>query len=175
MQLDLGRLAALEPDHHFGKEVLPQVSKTFDRLRLEVEPLKLELWLRMQRDRLEIAAQYGHPPADLIIDDRVYVRLRGQAWRSASGRIAIENPERQPVEYYAEAFGPGGALLITEGSRDRPLNFLYGAPRASAASGKTTLLWILGGSALLFAGATLVLVATMSHNDAPPSEAALVR
>jgi len=167
MQLDLGRLAALEPEYRFGAEVLPQVRTTFDRLRLEVEPLKLELWLRKEQQQLEISAQYGRPPPQLVLDDRVYGRIPGQPWREAPGRIAIANPERQPVEYYAEAFGPGGALLIARGSREQPLRFVYEGPAAQAAhaGNSTTLWWILGGSAVLLAGATVLIVAMMSEND----------
>jgi len=166
MQLDLGRLAALEPEYRFGLEALPQVRTSFDRLRLEVQPLKLELWLRKEHEQLEISAQYGRPPPQLVLDDRVYVRVHGQAWRSAPGRVAIANPERQPVEYYAEAFGPGGALLIARGSRERPLRFVYEGPAAQAPSGDASKLWwILGGSAVLLAGAAIVIVAMVSEND----------
>jgi hypothetical protein len=177
MRLDLERLAALEPEYRFGAEVLPQVRTSFDRLRLEVEPLTLELWVRKEGEQLEISAQYGRPPPQLVLEDRVYVRVRGQPWRSAAARIAIANPERQPVEYYAEAFGPGGALLVARGSREQPLRFFYEGPAAAQATAgnSTTLWWVLGGSALLLAGATVLIAAMVSENDHTQFEGPVVR
>jgi hypothetical protein len=93
----------------------------------------------------------------------VYGRIAGQAFQAQRERLKIDDPERLPIDYYAEVYGPGQALLLTRGSRDAPLHFDLEAHDAGARG--HTMWWVIGGGAVVLVGATILLVALMSHSD----------
>lgn len=165
MQRDLACLAALEPRFEFGAEVLPEVRTALAAQQATVEPLRLTLRLAERGQALQIAAEYGRLPPGLVVEDRVYARLAGQSWQTGPQRLELANPQREPVEYFAQAFGPGGALLLERGSRQAPLRFDYPPAASARADGPSAWPFILGGGAVLLVGATVLAIVLMSDSD----------
>lgn len=120
---NLTALASIEPDHTFASNVPPTVQARFETLQSELEgPLDLEVEGRRIRGGFQIDARIQGDDGDLVEETQIYARLPGGEWVQTEGRTAsIPVRGEGAVEYYVVALGPGGAVLLTEGTEFEPL------------------------------------------------------
>lgn len=123
----LAALATLRPAHRFGDETPPDVQDQFARLR--GERLALDAGAHVASGELVLRARTVDP-SRLIRRVRIAVRIGG-AWSVEDGRERRVAVGTEPTEWYAEAIGPGGAIVASAGSADDPRV----ASGATAASG----------------------------------------
>jgi hypothetical protein len=112
----LATLASLRPSHRFGPEVPPEVQDQFARLR--GDRISIEARAHVANGELVVRARTTDP-ARLIRRVRIAVRAAG-AWSEEDGterRIATGS---ESTEWYAEAIGPGGAIVASFGSAGDP-------------------------------------------------------
>lgn len=125
---NLTALASIEPDHTFASNVPPTVQSRFETLQRERDgPLELEVEARRIRGGFQIDARIQGDDSELIEETLIYARLPGGEWVPTEGRTAsIPVRGEGAVEYYVDALGPGGAVLLSEGTENEPR--LIGTP-----------------------------------------------
>ena len=178
---DLAALATIRPDHGLGAEVPPAVRDDFRTLvGQRAGPLGVVIEPQASDGQLLLSARVVGDPDGLVREARLYARVDGGRWASASDtlRVAAEPGER--VEHYVELVGPGGAVLRQRGSATDPLVWQAssgGEPLAFGAGSATHEggddggdgvgwgWWLAGGAAVAIGAAVLIFVLA-SNGDA---------
>ncbi len=121
-EVDLLRLAGLDPTRQLGREIHPSLRRLFDTVRERVPgPVRLELAAERNGDIVRVRVTVADDVAALTQAFRLYARPEGGSWRETEqATLEIDVRPSQAAEYYAEAIGPGGAVIATSGSRDAP-------------------------------------------------------
>jgi len=125
LDADLFRLASLEPRMELARDVPPRVREAFAQARRRVRaPISLEVEVRANGPAIRVTARVVGDDAGLVRSVRVSARQhgRGARWqRRTDAPIDIEvGDDDTAVEYYAEALGPGRAVLVSEGYPAEP-------------------------------------------------------
>ncbi len=130
MDRALGRLASLEPAHEFDDTVPPALQERFERVRRGLDGvLRVEVEAREIRGGFRIDVTLHGDIGELVGETLIFARLPGGEWvRTEGSRASIPARGDAAVEYYVNAIGPGGALLLDEGSEEAPL--IVGTPGA---------------------------------------------
>ena len=167
---DLERLALLAPDRGLPAEAPPSLRERFATFLEETEPMSLEV--RTERTSDGVVLESVVSPEDSDVVDRVILFARlspEQSFRRGVDRVTVETTLAGVLEYHAEAIGPGGTPLLTQGSDAQPLRFPFLAadrPDGDDNDGGSPLPWILGGSAALVATAIAIgLAVALSGSD----------
>jgi hypothetical protein len=95
-----------------------------------------------------LTARVERDPNGLVRETRIHHREPGMPWETTAGseaRVAAET-----VEHWAEAIGPGGAVLATAASADAPRRFsIEDDADGDGGAGDGVPLWVwIGGGAL---------------------------
>lgn len=170
---DLARLVAIDPSHRFGDEAPPEAAEALDRARSSSPgPLAVRVVVDPQASGVSLAPDLQNDVGSMVREVRVHGRAAGETRfeRATDGVLVIQGDASGAVEYYAEAVGPGGAIIATAGSESSPLRW---APRDGSAvapdpgegGGPGAWVWILGGVGVVAVAAVVVLVATSSSGD----------
>ncbi|MBW2465344.1 MAG: hypothetical protein JRH11_27095 [Deltaproteobacteria bacterium] len=155
---DLERIAALDPEHSFdpnyyAAEVTDAFAETVrnraGRLALEAEALLLA------SGDLEIRSEIHNDPGDLVQNVQIYGRAVGEDWERGEGSLRTEISGDQGAEYYAQAVGPGGAIVATHGSEGAPLLF----EGEGGGAGEAVPLWVWIGGASVIVAAVIIIAA----------------
>jgi hypothetical protein len=120
---DVQRLARAAPELALGPELPPRFRERFRAFVDEGLVLALDTRVRRTEDVLEVSAVVVGDPGGLVRSIRVAGRLPGAStrWERARGAtLRIAEPDATSVEYYVEVVGPGGAVLVREGSAESP-------------------------------------------------------
>jgi hypothetical protein len=120
---ELGALLALDPDRQLGEAVPPDLRDALDALRARPHPpLEIAVEATSTAGRYRLRAVVSNDGASIVREPRVFARPAGErSWRaSEDGALAIETAAAE-LAYYAEAIGPGGAVVARQGSADAPL------------------------------------------------------
>lgn len=146
---DLAALASLEPGHVLPPEAPPPLVEAF--AASAHEPLALvPRWEDGTPGTTRLGITVLHDAGGLVELVRVHARRRGEPW-SVYDEPSVEVAHRdgEVVEAWVEAIGPGGAVLVREGSELAPLEHGGSLPegvRAALASPETpsdaTWLWV---------------------------------
>ena len=164
MAADLELVATLEPKLALDPGLPPEVRAAFPT-RAEQLALRVDGESRPQSVRLHL--QVFGLRTDLVRGVKLSARPRGGEWISGeTSELEIGAQPGEPVEYYAVAYGPGGAELITLGSWSEPRSLTpapVGALQADEESSDVGW-WIAGGVAVAAVAATVgILLATSSE------------
>lgn len=129
LEVDLARLAALDPDHTFGTGLPPEIAEAFLRVRARSPgPLRVEVEMRPVPAGLALHAAAVND-AGLVRALEVHARVAGGPWRTATDELVVTGAPGAAVELWATARGPGGALVGTRGTAEAPVSALLpGAP-----------------------------------------------
>ena len=121
MERDLLALALIQPDYALGERAPPAVRRAFRRARGHASArLALDLAAARRGDAIEVRATVAHDLIDLVRRVELAARAPGEEWvRSATGRVQLPGGA-EVVEAHAEAIGPGGAVLLSEGTEEAP-------------------------------------------------------
>jgi hypothetical protein len=161
---NLVRIAALDPDHAFDANYFPaDVSDVFrdivsDRdgaLAIEAEAVVLA------SGEFEVRGRVRNDPG-LSEDVRVFGRGAGGEWASGSGTLRVAPEGAKRGEFYAEAVGPGGAILARDGQEASPLSVDLAVATADEGGGVPVWVWIVGGVVLAGIAVTIIAVAATS-------------
>jgi len=117
---DLVALLSLDPLAELGEMAPPALQRELARLRGELRgPLAIEVVAEPIPDGFVVRTVVREDLAALVRQVRVSWRT-DEGWASATG-AEVRVPVRPSLEYFAEAIGPGGAVLAQEGSEAEPL------------------------------------------------------
>lgn len=171
MEADLARLVALDPEAALPASAPPPVHEALERARASVRPPTLSAEARPTGTGVEVRARADQHGADLVRSLRAYARReRDEEWRRGdAGAVSIDAAPGDTVLWYAEAIGPGGAVLLSEGSRVDPGALVVPVPVASDAGGGDETTWWLvgGGAAAAVVGAVVAVVAVVTTSGEP--------
>jgi hypothetical protein len=121
MEADLLRLATLEPDHALPASAPPRVRRAFERIRARIsEPLTLQVDIGRTDHGLRLAARVRGDDAGLVQRVSLFARTGASFEAAERAEMEVEVGDDEAVEYYAEAVGPGGAVVVTEGTAESP-------------------------------------------------------
>ncbi len=126
LETDLMRLASLDPDHQFGRQVPPVVREAFDRAKARTTgQITVHVDAEIQSNGVRLGARVQHDTSGIVQELRLGARAPGNAWTHRSNS-ALEMPGAPDttLEVYAEAIGPGGAVVATDGTPDDPFSSL---------------------------------------------------
>ena len=123
VEVDLTRLASLDPERDLGRRVHPAIRRVFDRVTERVSrPVHVEATAEREGSRVEITAAVTDDIAALTQGFRLHGRAEGGTWEETNDSTLTVRAEPQlAVEYWVEAIGPGGAPIATHGSAAEPL------------------------------------------------------
>jgi len=121
---DLRALGSLDSTHPFPPEAPPELrSQLRELVTVAGGALGLELRWSEVSGGSALSVEVLRDAAGLVRAVRMHTRVgvRG-AWRTEEARsVVIPHPPGVRVFFHVEAIGPGGAVLLAEGSRARPL------------------------------------------------------
>lgn len=171
---DLRRLAGVDYHYRFDHTTPPDVVEAFGRLRgPEQVDIEVEVEARMAPTGVLLSTELSGDRFDVVRHVRLSARPAGGSWRTVR-RSELRLSAEGPVEYFAEAVGPGGAVIATAGEREAPLVFGQPATRpastvASSGDSDDGLLIGLGiGIGVAAAAAIAVLVAVLVAGNEDP-------
>jgi len=158
VRADLRRLLAVAPEHVLPRGAPPEVVRLFAELRAEgAGSVRVVVTTDAAADGVTIFVRGENDWAGIIRSVRTSARVVGNdAWDVATDApLLVPTSAGERVEYFAEAIGPGGAVLARAGSPEAPLGASSrGAP--AAAGGEETwpiVLAVVAG--VLVAGAVV--------------------
>ncbi|MBX7195691.1 MAG: hypothetical protein K1X94_26780 [Sandaracinaceae bacterium] len=148
----LTALAELDPAHAFSARVPPTIVAAFaERARAQQAAVTVEAHATRTDRGVRVDALAAHDTAALVRTLRIGVRTES-GWRVSLGAsVTLSLEPTRALAYYAEAVGPGGALLAQHGSAESPL--VLAAVPGSASSDDTWWHWLLAVGAVLVVGA----------------------
>ncbi|UJR80461.1 hypothetical protein [Sandaracinus amylolyticus] len=172
MEADLARLVALDPDVTLPASAPPPVHEALERARTGVQPPTLRAEAVPTDSGVEVRARAEEHGADLVRGLRAWARRDRDgdaAWRRGDGgAIAVEASPGETVLWYAEAIGPGGAVLASERSRVDPGALIVPEPPPAPSGGgdDSTAWWLVGGgSAAVVVGVIVAVVAVVATTE----------
>jgi len=121
LQLDLIRLATLDPEMELGRQVPPNLRQAFERAAADVRaPVSVQVDATPVSDAVRLSARVQDDRAALVREVRLSARGDGD-WQSAvNDELVLTAGSDGRLLYWAEAVGPGGAVVASAGSRDEP-------------------------------------------------------
>ncbi|MEM9190369.1 MAG: hypothetical protein AAGF12_14385 [Myxococcota bacterium] len=179
VDIDMFRLATLEPDYSFGNQVPPAVVERFRTQAARVtDRVKVELQVETHAGGIRLQGIVQNDVTGMVRTVRLGVRKPGNAWtRRQNSALEFATSSDETIEYYVEAVGPGGAVVASSGSSTHPnvseVGVLLGGGPANGngepveppSDGVPAWPFIVGGSVLAVAGAALLIVLLAGGND----------
>lgn len=177
IDMDLFRLATLEPHYRLGREVPPQVRDRFAAQSRRVEErLRVKVEATEARGGVRIRAQVTDDLAALVTAVRFGVRTAGGVWQRSDGAaLEVMGEPDSELEFYAEAIGPGGAVLASEGTSTAPrrstIEVLLAPPVVGpgpvdgGGGGVPAWPFLVGGGVLVAAALTVVILFATGSSD----------
>lgn len=177
MRADLTRLSTLNPAFQMGRRVPPAVRDAFEELRSEASVLTLSVHGEPSASGVSLVAEVEGDPASVVRSVRIFVRDEGGYRLHEGGNVTLHGV--RGAQYFAEAVGAGGAVIVREGSADEPLLWGVLSPGvqtevpgpgdvlsdAKGDDGLSVWWWIGGGTALAATAAVVAIVATGSSSS----------
>lgn len=122
-QVDLQRLASLDPERQLGRRVHPSLRRLFSEATERVtRPVRVEASAERLGSSVTVTATVSDDIAALVQGFRIHARAEGGEWRTAQrGRLSLTVESHLSAEFWAEAVGPGGAAVALSGSAESPL------------------------------------------------------
>jgi hypothetical protein len=185
MEGDLARLASIDPSHAFTPQTPPDLVEAFARVRSRGPgPLRVEVEARSTPSGVAISARAIGDAGGIVREIQVFGRVAGSDWRRTSGQELVVQRVSEPVEFFARAIGPGGAVVASHGEVDAPLVHAASAPIVAGqpavptqpiASGEAEdddapiWPWLVGAGAAVAIAVTVVLVFVVRSDQTEPT------
>ncbi len=121
-EVDLFRLAALDPSRQLGREVHPTLRRLFETVRERVpRPLRLDATAQRNGETVDVRVVVTDDAAGLTQGFRVHGRSDSSRWLDTTdATLTIPVAPNEGAEYWAEAIGPGGAVIASVGTATNP-------------------------------------------------------
>ncbi|GAB4210365.1 MAG: hypothetical protein OHK0013_30920 [Sandaracinaceae bacterium] len=121
---DLRALGSLDPEHRFPAEAPPELGAMLAELvRAAGGGLAFALRWSEVTGGSALSVEVQRDAASLVRSVRIHTRVgvRGR-WRTEQARsVVVSHPPGVRVYFHVDAIGPGGAVLLELGTRERPL------------------------------------------------------
>jgi len=158
VRTDVRRLLSLDPDHRLGDSMPPEVHEAAEAIRAELGGVvSVEVEAGPTPTGVRLDAEVRNDPTSLVRQVIVHGRVAHGRWQRAAPPLTLAPGPGTSVAFWAEAVGPGGAVVATDGSSEVPSTFTTAAEDDDGGDqgGGNTLLWVgIGaGGAALVAGA----------------------
>jgi hypothetical protein len=123
LEADLMRLATLEPQYDFGRQAPPVVVEAFERMRERTTgQLSVRIDATTQPGGVRLEARVSNDTAAIVQEVRLGARAPGNAWTLRSNAaLEMPAPSDSTLEIFAEAIGPGGAIVASDGTSAEPV------------------------------------------------------
>jgi hypothetical protein len=169
VEADLRRLLSIAPAHEFGDATPPEVLEQASQVRTELGgPIRVVARAAPGTAGVRIEAEVRNDPSNVTRSVRIGVRRGGGVWRVVAD-TSTDVASGEAVEFYAEAVGPGGVVLATDGTRSGPRVWDGGA-----SSGGVPWLWVgVGAGAVALIAVVVVVVATSGGGESERSQPSL--
>lgn len=167
-------LASLDPEHTFDRTVAPPIREAFERARVRVRrPLQLRVTTERHPGGVHIHAEAVSDVAGLVTSVEIFGRARGGEWVRGAADLEIPVIGDAIAEYHARILGPGGAVLVAEGSEEQPVDVGVTPPTAEPGTealpvGDDTGLWVgvsVGLGVAIAAAVAVVLYFVLAPRD----------
>ena len=173
MRIDLVRLLSVDPGYQAGDETPPEAAEMLTLLRSELGPaLAVFASASLVGSEVHVEASVENDPAELTRDVRVRTRVGSAEATLASRSASVPIVSGDSVAYWAEAIGPGGAVLARHGEASSPLLFPPDGETSVVEGGDDATGWIIFGvvAGLLVAGGAVTLGVFLGTANSGPSE-----
>ena len=163
MREDVRDLLTIRPETRFDEATPPEVRQAADELRDEIgDGLRVRAWVDPMPGGARVAAEVSGDSGGIVESLRVHTRVGEGAWRTDAPPVELEVSGDDSLAYAADAIGPGGAILASDGTSDAPLLWseedgLSGGGGVSD-DGGVPWLWIGIGAGAVVLGVVLVAV-----------------
>ncbi len=179
LQAALASLAVLEPTYAFPREAPPELAQGLDREVARARgTLGIEVTVEWRGEDAMLSSRVSHDPSRIVSAVRLYARVSGARPLTGEGTLLVPGA-RDGVSYWAEAIGPGGAVLATEGSESAPREAQHdgvalgviedpsgGGATADTGGGVSPWLWVgIGAVVVIGVIGTLLLVSSGGKSD----------
>jgi hypothetical protein len=135
LHADVAVLAALAPERPPARDLPPDlVSVLREAVRASPGPVSVRATATRRGEIVRVESTVEHVPSGLAVHVRVAARVASAALSVVEGAARdVSAPGGARVAYYMELVGPGGAVIATDGSVERPhVVEALGAPREVA-------------------------------------------
>ncbi len=172
MAQDLSLLAALQPDRAMGREVPPAVREAFQQALTDSEGApEIAVTTTPVAGGLQVRVEVVSGDRALVRGVRLAARPEGADWTRFDGdSLQVPATEGATVDYFAEAVGPGGAVVASAGTESEPRSVVVTSPVAEPGQGSGPLdgdgaVWLVDGDGAVWlavgVGAAVVVIAAV--------------
>jgi len=171
VERDMAQLLALAPTHALEQRHPPELHQALDRARAAGgPPLAVELRATPGEGVLSLDAAVTGDPGGVVRRIAIGTRRVDGDWTESSTPALVSG--EGPVDVAVSAVGPGGAVLVTDGTRASPRSFVIAAPTGG---GDDSAIWIgVGiGAAVVVAAVIAIVVVVASPTESDRSQPAL--
>ncbi|MEM9068670.1 MAG: hypothetical protein AAGE52_09195 [Myxococcota bacterium] len=155
---NLRNLASFAPGTELPAEIPPAVRTQFQALVENAAPIAMETEVASEGDQVRVRGTVQNDSESLTDTIVVGARVPGGEWEEGEGEVVIRPGDVATVETYAEAFGPGGALLAADGSADDPIERTLQRETSDAEGGGLSTGAVVGIAAGAAAVALIVVI-----------------
>lgn len=166
MRADLRRLVAIAPTHAPGRDAPPDVMRAIEQIRAERHGLlRVIASTEAAPAGITIGVRVENDWADVVREVRTVGRVQGGTdWLQArDAPLLVTTTAGDVVEYYAEAIGPGGAVLARSGSESEPLR--AAGPGAGGGGEAEVWPWIVVGVGVALAAGAIVTAVVLTSGS----------
>ena len=155
-------LMLIRPSVELDETTPPEVRQAADAIRGELSPLRVEALLEPTDEGARIDAEVQGDVAGLVRAIRVHTRVAGGSWLTGEPPVSLDVPSGAQLSYRAEALGPGGAVIASDGTADDPRTWTSTAEVTEDDEGSGSTWAIVGIGGALAVGLAVVLVVVLS-------------
>lgn len=162
---DLRTLAAVAPEHTLPRGMPPDVQRMFTEIRASAtgSPRLIatpSVAGPATGNGVIVEVQVENDWASVVRAVRIRGRAEGGSYAEAvDAPLFVAAPLGAVISYYAEAIGPGGAVIATAGSEAAPLSYAGAEARSGEGGGLDPWPFVIAGGAALVLGAVIAIVA----------------
>ncbi len=180
MEATLTQLASVDPNREMGRAIPPPMREAFTRLSESGERVVVVARVEAMPGGARVVTELAGDRGGLVREVRIGGRpLGSEDWTTGTGEeLSVVASAGATLTYYAEAVGPGGAVISRAGSPESPLSTSIsevgedGAILAADDGGSGLLVPILigVGAAAVIAAVIIIAVAASSGGQSDDTQ-----
>lgn len=167
---DLRVLAAIAPDHTMGREIPPDLSRAFASIRAGSDGsprLRATPTATAQGVIVEVTLENDWASVVRAVRIRARAGETGAYTEAVDAPLLVGTPMGEAVSYYAEAIGPGGAVVARVGTEAEPLRFAAATTTETGGGGIDPIPFIIAGGAAVAVGVIIAVIVVTTSSGAP--------
>jgi hypothetical protein len=168
---DLRVLAVIAPDHALDRGIPPDLQRTFAGIRATSDGsprLRATPTATAQGVLLEVALENDWASVVRAVRIRGRAGDAGPYLEATDAPLLVGTPLGEAVSYYAEAIGPGGAVVARVGSEGSPLRFAAASEPVTGGGGEIDPVpFVIAGVAAVAVGVIIAVVVVTTTGGQP--------